>query len=95
MIAYSKRTEERDNQILVVVNLDPHHKQAANLHLDLAELGIDPDTTFEVHDLITNARYYWSGWDNYVELDPHVVPAHVFRIRPKILDEHDYPLYEH
>ncbi len=95
MICYSKRTDDRKNLILVVVNLDPHHRQAANLYLDLEELGIDPEMTFEVHDLITNARYYWQGPTNYVELDPHVVPAHVFRLRARIRDENDYPLYEH
>ena len=29
----------------------------------------------------TNARYVWRGERNYVSLDPHVCPAHVFRIR--------------
>ena len=95
MICFSKRTEDRSNQILVVVNLDPHHKQSSRIHLDLHELGIDPQATFEVHDLITDARYYWQGWESWVELDPYVVPVHIFRIRERIRDEHDYPLYEH
>jgi starch synthase (maltosyl-transferring) len=33
-----------------------------------------------VHDLLGDARYTWQGAWNYVELDPNVVPAHIFRI---------------
>ncbi|HUO84820.1 MAG TPA: hypothetical protein VM534_06860, partial [Thermoanaerobaculia bacterium] len=61
------------------------------LHLDLDELGIDDEHQFQVHDLITGSRFLWQGSPNYVELDPHVVPAHLFRVRRRILDEHDFP----
>ena len=36
---------------------------------------------YEVHDLLTDARYVWRGPRNYVELHPSTVPAHVFRVR--------------
>jgi starch synthase (maltosyl-transferring) len=94
LICYSKRTSDHTDLIVVIVNLDPHHRQAAMVHLELTELAIDPDAHYELHDLITGSRYIWSGRDNYVEIDPHVVPAHIFSIRRRILDEHDYPLYE-
>jgi starch synthase (maltosyl-transferring) len=41
---------------------------------------MDSDT-YQVHDLLTDARYIWRGERNYVELNPAVQPAHIFRIR--------------
>ena len=38
--------------------------------LDLAELGIETRRPFQVHDLLTDARYLWSGSRNFVLLDP-------------------------
>ncbi|WP_222615341.1 alpha-1,4-glucan--maltose-1-phosphate maltosyltransferase [Persicimonas caeni] len=93
VLAFSKRTRDRDNVILTVANLDPDHKQAAMLDLDLAELGLAPDKAFQVHDLIDDARYVWQGHRNYVELDPHVSPVHVFRIGQKLRSERDFDYY--
>ena len=32
-------------------------------------------------DLLTDARYLWRGERNYVELNPLLQPAHIFRVR--------------
>jgi starch synthase (maltosyl-transferring) len=76
-----ERPGDDGNLILVVVNLDPKHTQASMIHLPLDEWGIQPGDSFEVHDLISNARYVWRDWSNYVELNPHAFPAHIFRLR--------------
>ncbi len=71
---------DANNVILVVVNMDvaaTHHGWVA---VDLAALGIDPSRPYILHDLLSDARYEWAGALNYVELNPHAVPAHVFRI---------------
>lgn len=84
LIAYSKSRELEDGsweRILVVVNLDPHQVQSGLVELPLIEWKIDPSETFQVHDLLTDARYFWSGWRNYVELNPQTLPAHIFAIR--------------
>jgi len=88
LLAYSKSAG--DNAILVVVNLDPHHTQVGWTALDLGALGVERDQPFQVHDLITDARYLWQGERNYVELDPHAVPAHIFRIRRQGHREEDF-----
>jgi starch synthase (maltosyl-transferring) len=80
LFAYSKRAG--DNVVLTVVNLDRHWKQAGRTWLDLDALGIEEGEAFEVHDRIGDARYVWHGRDNYLELDPHVTPAHIFVVRP-------------
>jgi starch synthase (maltosyl-transferring) len=81
MIAYSKMTEDRSNIIVAIVNLDFRYKQAGWVQLPLEEFGIDPRQPFEVHDLLTDARYHWQGPRNYVELNPSEIPAHVFKLR--------------
>ena len=78
LFAYSKRSS--GNTVLVVVNLDWHQRQGGHLTLDLAALGLSGDATFRVHDLIGDGEYDWHGSRNYVDLDPHVIPVHVFRI---------------
>jgi len=82
LIAYSKRDPTGENVVLVVVSLDPEHRQAGWVDLDLAALQLEPDDGFEVHDLMAGGRYRWRGPRNYVELEPHALPAHVFRVRP-------------
>lgn len=72
----------RTDGIIVVANVDPHSVRETTVHLDLAALGLEPGSTFEVKDLITGARYRW-GADNYVRLDAFTEPVHILRI--------DYP----
>jgi starch synthase (maltosyl-transferring) len=68
------------NLILTVVNLDLTAPRAGWVHLPLRELGLREDVPFMAHDLLGDARYTWQGAWNFVELDPAVVPAHIFRI---------------
>jgi starch synthase (maltosyl-transferring) len=91
LIAYSKSSGP--NAIVTVVNLDPHHRQGGSLDLELGELGIEHEREFQVHDLLTDARYVWSGAHHYVELDPNVVPAHVFRVRQRLRTERDFEYF--
>lgn len=93
IIAYSKSSEDRSNEVLVVVNLDPHYKQSGFITLPLEDLGIDPRQPYQAHDLLTDARYLWHGTRNYVELNPQTVPAHIFVIRRRVRTEHDFDYY--
>ncbi len=93
LVCYSKNTEDLSNVVLVAVNLDPHHTQAGWVDLPLEELGLDPQQPYQVHDLLGDARYIWHGPRNYIELNPHVVPAHIFRVRRRVRTEHDFDYY--
>jgi starch synthase (maltosyl-transferring) len=93
LICYSKRTDDLSNVVLVVVNLDPHHTQSGWVEFPLEELGIDPQKPYQMHDLLTDARYLWQGSRNYVELNSQIVPAHVFRIRRRVRTERDFDYY--
>ena len=93
LICYSKFSEDLANTILVVVNLDPHHTQGGWLELPLKELDLDPGQPYQVHDLLGEARFLWHGPRNYVELDPKVAPAYIFRLRRRVRTERDFDYY--
>ena len=93
MIAFSKSTEDLTNIVVVVVNFDPHHIQSGWVELPSEELGLDPQQTFQMHDLLTDARFLWHGKRNYVQLDPDSVPAQIFRVRPRIRREQDFDYF--
>lgn len=78
LMAYTKETP--DNLILCVVNLDPFQTHHGWVQLPLWELGLPEHDAFEVHDLLGGERYYWQGTHNFVNLNPHVLPAHIFHI---------------
>jgi len=81
ILFYGKMTAARDNIILVVVNLDPHHKQHSYVDVPLDQFGSMEGDAYQAHDLLTDVRYIWHGRRNYVELDPEIQPAHIFRVR--------------
>ena len=81
-LVYLKSAEDfggRDD-VLVVVNLDPHHARDTMINVPIAALGLDPTAPYDVEDLLTGARYTWQGERNYVRLDPELQVAHVLRV---------------
>jgi len=93
LLCYSKNTEDLSNVILVVVNLDPHHTQSGWLEIAPEALNLDRQRPYQMHDLLSDARYLWQGSRNYVELNPQVAPAHIFRIRHRVRTERDFDYY--
>jgi starch synthase (maltosyl-transferring) len=81
IICYTKQTEDLRDVMLMVVNLNPYHTQSGWVYLPLESLGIKPDQPYQLHDLLNNAQYTWEGEYNYVELNPHITPAHLFWIQ--------------
>jgi len=93
LICYSKHTEDLSNIILVVVNLNPHYTHSGWVHLPLEPWDLDAERPYQVHDLLSGARYLWHGAGNYIELDPKVCPAHIFRVNRRIRREQDFDYY--
>ena len=93
IICYSKHTEDLSNLIVTVVNLDSRHTQSGWVELPLKEMGLDPEKPYQMHDLLTDARYMWHGSRNYVELNPHFLPAHILRVRRRVRAEQDFDYY--
>ncbi len=93
LIAYSKRREGGEQAVLTVVSLDPSYTQSGWVMLQLEELGLDEQESFQVHDLLTGEHYLWQGARNYVELSPETIPAHVFRVRKRVRTEREFDYY--
>jgi len=93
LICYARTDVDKSNVVLVVVNLDPHHTQSGWIELDLAAIGVDPEHPFQVHDLLTDARFSWNGPRNFVLLDPSRLPAHIFVVRRRMRSERDFDYF--
>jgi starch synthase (maltosyl-transferring) len=91
ILCYSKRLGE--NVVLALVNLDPYHVQSGWTDLDLAAIGIEDDTPYQAHELLSGGRFLWRGARNFFQLDPSRVPAHVFRLRRKVRTERDFDYF--
>jgi starch synthase (maltosyl-transferring) len=80
LTAFSKRDADTGDTILVVCTVNPHEPREATVTLDLEALGMTWDAGMTVRDLLTGAEYAW-GERNYVRLDPHATPAHIFAVQ--------------
>jgi starch synthase (maltosyl-transferring) len=57
------------------------------------DLDLERGRSHQFHDLLTDSRYLWQGRQNTVELNPHVVPAHIFRLRRRVRREQDFDYF--
>ena len=93
VLFYGKLTPARDNVILVAINLDPFATHQAALQIPLADLGIVPDETYELHELLGGDRRLVRGATHSVTLDPRTAPAHVYRVGRWRRRERDFDYY--
>jgi starch synthase (maltosyl-transferring) len=93
LVAYTKSTEDLNDVVLTVVNVDPRRAQAGMVTLPLEELGLPRDKAYQAHELLTGARYVWNGPRNYVEINPSSAPGQIFRLRRQIRSEHDFEYF--
>jgi starch synthase (maltosyl-transferring) len=82
ILAWSRRSDDGTDTMLVVANLDPDQWHEDTLFLDLDALGLPADEPFEAHDELTGQTFRWQGATPYVALDPSM-PAHLLHLRPR------------
>ena len=80
LLAYSKRSEDGQDLLIIVVNLDPFYMQHGFVEVPFAEWGFDADDPVEVVDLLSEERYFWRADRNYVRLDPQLRVAHILTV---------------
>jgi starch synthase (maltosyl-transferring) len=80
LICYVKADADTGNQLIIAVNLDVYHTQAGQVRIPVETLGIGYDESYEVNDLLSGAKYRWTGDSNYLELNPYQMPAHIFKV---------------
>jgi starch synthase (maltosyl-transferring) len=93
LLAFSKATGDRSNVILVLVNMDPRHPQTGEVTLDLPGLGLEPERTFEVEDLLEGERELWQGARHPVTLDPTRAPGRILRLHSRLRTERDFDYF--
>lgn len=93
LLAYVKTTPDGSNTVVCVVNLDPHHTQSGWLELDLSAFGLEAGQSYQLHDVISGARYLWQGGRNYIALDPRRMPVHVMVLRTRMRRENDFDYF--
>ena len=80
LLAFRKTTPD-GGHLLIVITLDPHHRQEGTVHLPLDEFGLPADGDYRLRDLMHERDYVWQGADNYVALDPGATMMHLFRFQ--------------
>jgi starch synthase (maltosyl-transferring) len=80
VLAYVKATDDLSNIILVVVNLDQHTQQSGYIQIPKALLKLGDKINLKLKDLMTDEQYMWTQEWNYVSLNPHKMPFHLFKV---------------
>lgn len=93
LLCYSKTDPDGEGDVVIcVVNVDPYATASGWTQLDMGALGLG-DEPYQVHDILGGGRFMWQGPYNYVELDPYVLPAHVFVVRRHVRTENDFDYF--
>jgi len=82
IIYFSKATPERDDVILVAINLDPFHPQGADIEVPLWDWGMSDAGAVDVTDLITGHKFTWHGKNQHLHLDPNQLPYAIWHLQP-------------
>ena len=90
ILVYGKCSADKQNIIIVAVNLDPFQGHHSYVYIPVESFGIPLNETFQVHDLLNDERHLWKGEKNYVSLEPGKQAANVFRVRRWLKRENDF-----
>ncbi|WP_134091263.1 alpha-1,4-glucan--maltose-1-phosphate maltosyltransferase [Olivibacter sp. XZL3] len=80
LICYVKVDHEAQDRLIIAVNLDLFHTQGALVKIPLSVLQLDESRSYYLFDLLSGDKYEWFGESNYIELNPYLMPAHVFYV---------------
>jgi starch synthase (maltosyl-transferring) len=78
--AFIKSTPERDNVILIAINLDPFNAQESWIEIPLWEWSLPDQASIDVEDLIGGSKFQWHGKGGTIRLDPYELPYAIWRI---------------
>lgn len=79
ILAFAKFTPDRDNLLVILVNLDPHAAQGCDFEIPLWELGLPDHATIHVENLIHDQSFSWSGKIQHQHLEP-ALPFAIYRL---------------
>ncbi|MBT8188430.1 MAG: alpha-1,4-glucan--maltose-1-phosphate maltosyltransferase [Croceitalea sp.] len=79
LLAFYKWNDDKSDETLIVISLDPHHNQQGFVQLPLQQLQFNNEKGLGLTDLITSNTYVWRQEWNFVELSP-ALPFHIFHL---------------
>jgi starch synthase (maltosyl-transferring) len=62
-------------------------------HMATPHRKVDPRQPFQMHDLLTDARYSKHGTKSYAELNPQSAPADILSVRLRLGRERDFDYF--
>jgi starch synthase (maltosyl-transferring) len=68
VLFFEKTATGGRDRVLVAINLDPHHAQASDIYLPLADWNVAEDAPLTVEDLLHDATLTWRGGHQHVWL---------------------------
>jgi len=80
VIAYYKYDDDKQDETLMICNIDPYYAKQCWVQLPLKSLGLKERQPIRVIELITGNSYIWDKEWNFVELHPSL-PFHLFKIQ--------------
>jgi starch synthase (maltosyl-transferring) len=82
ILAYARITPEKDNCVLVLVNLDPFNRQECSYEVPIWEFGLPDHGAIEAEDLLNGGRFTLHGKSHRIALDPVERPVVIWRLIP-------------
>lgn len=79
LLAFYKWNQDKTNELLIIISLDPYYKQQGVVQMPLQDLGVHEGHRLNMQDLVTGSSYNWHQEWNFVELHP-ALPFHIFKI---------------
>jgi starch synthase (maltosyl-transferring) len=82
VLCFGKAARDGADAVVVLANLDPHAGRGAWIELQPERLGLPPDGSYRMEDLVHGGRFVWDGRHHHVHLDPGHNPAMILSIAP-------------
>gem|GEM_PF-25848 len=82
IVAYARFTADKSNCVMVIVNLDPHHRQDCTYEVPLWEFGLPDQAFIEAEDLLNGNRFTLYGKTHQIALDPAERSVVIWRLIP-------------
>jgi starch synthase (maltosyl-transferring) len=82
ILSYARLTREKDNCVLVLVNLDPKNRQECTYEVPLWEFGLPDHASIECEDLLDGGGFTLHGKTHRIALDPRERPVAIWRLIP-------------
>ncbi len=82
IVAYARFTPDKSNCVLVIVNVDPHHRQDCTYEVPLWEFGLPDQASIEAEDLLNGGKFTLYGKTHQIALDPAERSVVIWRLTP-------------